>query len=124
MSKRILIVEDHYLMGRALSFLFRREGFEAEVTSDGVEALQLMLADPPAMVILDLDLPRMNGFEICQSLKDKEHTKEVRVFALTASPQREDRIRMMALGADEFMTKPFDPVELVERVKNLLREDP
>ncbi len=121
-DKRILIVEDEYVMARALAFLFRKEGFETVVSGDGVEALDLLLDQAPPVVILDLDLPRMNGFEVCKRLKEDAHTDHIRIIALTASPHEEDRSRMLALGADEFMTKPFDPVVLVERVVQLLAE--
>ena len=117
---RILIVEDEFVMGRALAFLFRKEGFQPDVVGDGGKALDLLLLDPPDVVILDLDLPTMSGFEICERLRDDAGTRHVRIIALTASPHEEDRARMMALGADEFMTKPFDPALLVERVKELV----
>jgi DNA-binding response OmpR family regulator len=119
-SKRVLIVEDEYVMARALAFLFRKEGYEARICGDGAEALDLLLEAAPPVIILDLDLPRMNGFEICQRLKEDPATEQVRIIALTASPHEEDRSRMLALGADEFMTKPFDPVVLVRRVKELM----
>ncbi len=119
-DKRILIVEDEYVMARALAFLFRKEGYDPSISGDGAEALDLLLTKPPPVIILDLDLPKMNGFEICQHLKEDPATQHVRIIALTASPHEEDRSRMLALGADEFMTKPFDPMVLVRKVKELI----
>ncbi len=116
-QKRVLIVEDEYAMARALSFMLGKEGYLPAIAADGLDALEQLAVQRSDVIILDLDLPRMNGFDLCRRLRAEERTRDIHIIVLTASPHEEDGERVMALGANVFMTKPFEPMELLERVR-------
>lgn len=116
-DRRLLIVDDEFYMAKALSYLFRRAGYEPHTAADGEEALEAIARLCPPLVILDLDLPKVSGYEVCRRIKESPGANRPYVIALTASPQDEDRCRILRLGADDFMNKPFDPADLLARVE-------
>lgn len=123
MGPRVLLVEDEPLILRLLQVNLRLEGFEVDACSDGEEALLRAEATPPDAVILDVLLPGMNGFEVCERLRGHPATASVPIVMVTAQAQDEDRARGYALGVQEYVTKPFEPSELVATVRRLIGAD-
>ena len=120
MGARILIVEDEANIVESVSFILRREGFDVSSVADGDTALErLRGAHAPALVILDVMLPRRNGFEVLKAVKSDPRLGAIRVIMLTATAQAHDRARAEAAGADAYITKPFSNRDLVEQVKRL-----
>ncbi len=117
--KKILIIEDEESISMALEDDFRLEGYEVEVASDGLDGL-VTAADPEVdLIILDIMLPGMNGFEICKKLRSQGI--QTPIIMLTAKGQEIDRVLGLEFGADDYVTKPFSPRELQARVKAVLR---
>ena len=119
MSKRILIVEDEKNIVDILSFNLSKEGYETLEAYDGETGLQLALEQDPDLILLDLMLPRMNGFDVCRGLRRAGHNTPV--IMLTAREEETDKVLGLELGADDYITKPFSVRELIARVKALLR---
>jgi DNA-binding response OmpR family regulator len=117
---RILIVDDDPVIVRLLQINFRLEGYEVDTASRGEEALQRVRDHLPDVVILDVMMPGIDGWEVCRKLKENPAVKHVPVIFLSARAQDEDRQRGYALGVDEYVTKPFDPAHLVEIVRSAL----
>jgi DNA-binding response OmpR family regulator len=120
MAKRILIVDDEPNIVSSLEFLMKREGFEVQVAVDGDAGLKAALASPPDLVLLDIMLPKMNGFEVCERLRADPRCQGMKIVMLTAKGRQSDSARGMAAGADLYVTKPFSTRELVGQVKQLL----
>jgi two-component system, OmpR family, phosphate regulon response regulator PhoB len=118
---RILLVEDDRPLVELLAYHFAREGFEIASTPDGEEALILARESPPDLVILDWMLEGVSGIEVCRRLRRLTETQNVPIIMLTARGEEADRIRGLETGADDYVTKPFSPRELVARVLAVLR---
>lgn len=116
----ILVVDDEESVVEVVSLYLQREGFSVRVARDGRAALHALLKELPALVVLDVMLPELDGLEIMRRLRD-DPTSNVPVIMLTARRQETDRIYGLELGADDYVTKPFSPAELVSRVKAVLR---
>ena len=117
-SGLILIVEDDRNIATLIETYLRREGFETIVARDGAEGLVLADRRRPLFVILDLKLPKVDGWEVCRSLR---RSSDVPILMLTARAEEMDRVLGLSLGADDYVVKPFSPRELVERVRAILR---
>jgi two-component system phosphate regulon response regulator PhoB len=120
-NSRILIVEDEPAIVELLRYNLGREGFAVAAVEDGEEALVAIADAPPDLVLLDWMLPHVSGLEVCRQLRRKPETRDVPVIMLTARGEEADRVRGLDVGADDYITKPFSPTELVARVKALLR---
>jgi two-component system response regulator VicR len=118
MKRRILIVEDNVGLARVLSDNLKLEGFEVQTIHDGNLAITTARAFAPDLIVLDVKLPGRDGFELCGLLR---HGRRVPIIMLTARSQKEDRIRGLKLGADDYVTKPFDLEELLARIHAVLR---
>lgn len=118
-KQKVLIVEDEKNIVDILRFNLRKEGYDTLEAFDGVTGLRLALEESPDLILLDLMLPEMNGFEVCKLLRDKG--KNTPVLIITAREEEKDKILGLDLGADDYITKPFDTKELVARVKAVLR---
>lgn len=118
---RILIVEDEPSIREILSYNLAREGFDVRVESDGSRVPELLRQDRPELMILDLMLPGLDGFEILRLIRREATTADLPVLILSAREEEVDRIVGLELGADDYVTKPFSPREVVLRVKALLR---
>ena len=116
----ILVVDDEASVVEVVALYLKREGFTVRVARDGRSALDAIREKLPALVVLDLMLPEVDGLEIVRRLRDDAST-DVPVIMLTARRQETDRIYGLELGADDYVTKPFSPAELVSRVKAVLR---
>lgn len=120
-NKKILIIEDEQDIVRLLMHYLQKEGYNLQTASDGVSGLQLARKEIPHLIILDLMLPEMEGLEICKRLRMDHKTSTIPIIMLTAKGEESDKIVGLELGADDYVTKPFSPKELVARVKALLR---
>ncbi len=118
----ILIVDDDPYIQRSLSFVFRKEGFDVEVASNGEEALKKAKELKPKLIFLDLMMPKINGFDLCKRIKSDKELSDCYVMILTAKGQEIDKERGFSEGADDFITKPFSPKELVVKVRNIIKK--
>ena len=122
MSKKILIVEDEKNIVDILSFNLNKEGYDTLEAYDGQTGLKLALEENPDLILLDLMLPKMDGFDVCRSVR--EHNRSTPIIMLTAREEESDKVLGLELGADDYITKPFSMRELLARVKaNIRRTD-
>ena len=120
--KKILIVEDEPDVVDLLTLQLRKaDGFSAIVAHDGAEGLRKARTEAPALIVLDLMLPRMSGLEVCKLLRADSLTSHIPIIMLTAKAEEVDRIVGLEFGADDYVTKPFSPRELLLRIKAILR---
>jgi two-component system phosphate regulon response regulator PhoB len=117
----ILLVEDDRPLAELLSFHLTRAGYQVLQTGDGHDALEMARAEKPDLVLLDWMIEGMQGIEVCRLLRGKPNTADVPVIMLTARGEEADRLRGLDTGADDYVTKPFSPKELVARVAAVLR---
>lgn len=123
--RRILIVEDDVHMAYLLGYLAERERFTVETIADGRKAVERIDAGPAVdMVLLDVMLPYTDGFELLARMRANPVWKDVPVIILTSKTREHDAVRAMSLGADDYLTKPFSPPELVARIQRRLRTVP
>ena len=120
-SDLILLVDDEPSIIQLARMYLEREGFRVESVGDGEAALKAVAGGHPALIVLDVMLPRLDGFEVCRQLRAKEDP--VAILMLTARDEDIDKILGLELGADDYLTKPFNPRELVARVKAILRRE-
>jgi DNA-binding response OmpR family regulator len=122
---RVLIVEDEPDVAGLMKHALERTGeLEAEVVATGAAALRAAIEDPPAVILLDLNLPFMSGLEVCRVLKGHASSAAIPIIMVTARAEEEDRVRGLESGADDYVTKPFSLRELVARVRAVLRRTP
>lgn len=122
MSVTILVVDDEPDIRSTVSFNLEKEGFRTLVADGGRQALSLASSDPrPDLIVLDLMLPDMSGTEVCRQLRQSSETKRIPILMLTAKADAIDRVVGFEVGADDYVTKPFSPRELVLRIKAILR---
>ena len=117
----VLIAEDEFDIRELISFNLERESMDTLPAKDGAEAFEIAKEKGPDLIILDLMLPKMDGFTVFKELRLDSRTKDIPVIMLTAKAQLDDVITGLEMGADDYLTKPFSPKELVLRVKALLR---
>ena len=122
MVNKILVVDDEPNIVLSLEFLMKQAGFQVRTASDGEAALAAIFADPPDLVLLDVMMPRKNGYEVCQAIRANPDWAGVRIIMLTAKGREVEKEKGLALGADDYITKPFSTQEVVERVRELLTE--
>ena len=120
-QKKLLLVEDDKALAELLIWHFEREDFDVRRTGDGEEALMLADEDHPDVIILDWMIEGVSGLEVCRRLRRREATANVPIIMLTARGEESDRIRGLEVGADDYITKPFSPRELLARVGAVLR---
>ena len=120
MTATILIADDEPNILISLEFLLKRAGYQVSLARDGQAALDAILRDRPALVLLDVMMPNKSGLEVCQAVRADEACNGVRILMLTAKGRDTDVAKGLALGADAYLTKPFATKELVQKVKDLL----
>ncbi len=118
MNEKILLVEDEKTLAKALKFSLEKEGFIVSVAHDGEEAMEALSHETPDLLILDLMLPKVDGYEVCRRLR---RNSDLPIIMLTARNEDIDKILGLELGADDYMTKPFNTRELLARIKAILR---
>jgi two-component system alkaline phosphatase synthesis response regulator PhoP len=121
MREKILIVDDEKDIVRVIDYNLKKEGFRTISCYDGEKALDLTAKEHPDLIILDLMLPGMDGLEVCKELKKETKTALIPIIMLTAKAQESDKVVGLELGADDYVTKPFSPRELIARIKAVLR---
>jgi DNA-binding response OmpR family regulator len=119
--KKIVIIEDEPDILEVLSYNLKREGYEVLTASDGTGGLALIRREMPDMVLLDLMLPGMDGVEICSNIKKDPESQNTLIIMVTAKGEESDIVLGLGVGADDYITKPFSPKELIARVKAVLR---
>ena len=121
---KILVADDEPAVLRLVGSNLKRAGFSVEEVVDGAEVMERVFAVRPALLLLDVMLPGASGFEICRTLKSDPRSREMPIILLTAKAQERDRVHGLELGADDYVTKPFSPRELVLRVQAQVRKLP
>lgn len=123
-AKSILVVEDEDNIALALEHLMRREGYQLSRVSNGADAVPTITRDHPDLVLLDVMLPEVSGYEICQSVRLDPALADVKILMMTARGNQMERRKGLALGADGFISKPFDVADLRAEVRRLLGVTP
>jgi DNA-binding response OmpR family regulator len=117
---RVLVIDDEPLIGTILSYAFGADGHEMRTADSGRDGIEMARTDHPDVIVLDLMMPSVNGYDVLEVLRDDEATKEVPILVLTAVTLTRERDRCLAEGADIVMTKPFDPRDVARAVDALL----
>ena len=117
-KQKVLIVDDEVSIQELIRFNLEQAGFDTEVAGDGLEAIEMFESYKPDMIVLDLMLPGKDGYDVCKEIR---RTSNVPIIMLTAKETELERVLGLELGADDYMTKPFSPLELVARIKAVLR---
>lgn len=120
MSERILIIEDDRSTARLTEYTLQQAGYEVDVASDGFEGLRRALAEHPDLIILDIMLPGLDGYEVCHRVRQKPETANLPILMISAKARQDDKDIGLRVGADEYLTKPVDPSEILARVESLL----
>jgi len=120
-KEKILIVDDEKDIVKMLNYNLKKEGFRTVDAYDGEDALDLAISEHPDLIVLDLMLPGIDGLEVCRRLKKESKTAVIPIIMLTAKTQETDKIVGLELGADDYVSKPFSPKELIARIKAVLR---
>jgi DNA-binding response OmpR family regulator len=121
MGNLVLIADDDPDIVRFVALNLRLEGFDVVVADNGQDALDTALDARPSLILLDTMMPRLDGYEVCSRLRDQRPDRRIRVIMLTAKSCDADRAMAFTAGADDWVTKPFDPADLVSKVKDHLR---
>jgi two-component system alkaline phosphatase synthesis response regulator PhoP len=121
MSKgRILVVDDEIYIVHILDFSLGMEGYEVLTALDGEQALERLKSDKPDLIVLDIMMPKVDGYEVCRTIKSSPETQHIPVILLSAKGRNVDQKMGFDVGADDYITKPFSPRKLVERINSLL----
>jgi len=119
-EKKILVVDDEPNVIKSLTFVLRKEGYDVSSAANGEDAMTKIRESKPNLMFLDVMMPKKNGYEVCQEVKSNSTLSDIHIIMLTAKGQEADREKGLNAGADEFMTKPFSPMVVVDKVKELL----
>lgn len=123
-KKKILVIDDTELMVRLTTDILTKHGYEVVSANNGVDGIKMVASEKPDLVLLDVVMPGIDGFEVCKLLRKDESNNLIPIIMLTAQGNEEDKLAGLEIGADDYITKPFNPRELVSRVRNtLLRID-
>ena len=120
MAAKILVVDDDPNVQRLLSYTLKQEGYEVVVAADGAEGFKLWGQEEPALILLDVMLPKLDGYQVAAKIRAEETESHVPIIMLTAEAEVEQKIRGLRAGADDYLVKPFHPAELLARIKSLL----
>jgi len=123
MTKSVLIVDDESYIVKSLSFVMKNAGFEACSAGDGEEALQKLDEMVPDLVILDVMMPKLDGFEVCKAIRGNPAWSSIKIIMPTAKGRDSEREKGLALGADDYLTKPFSTRDILKRVQEMMNEE-
>ena len=121
-AKRILIIEDDPSFSRAINHIVEKEGYDVSTASNGITGLRMVGENPPDLLILDVMLPGLDGFEICSRLRSEESTAKLPIIMLSAKGQETDKTMGLSVGANEYLTKPVDRTLLLGTITSLIAE--
>jgi two-component system alkaline phosphatase synthesis response regulator PhoP len=121
-QKRILIADDNENIREVLTYLLEDEGYKPWLAKDGADALEKVREVHPDILLLDIMMPEINGYEVCRVIKNDPELKKTYVIMVTAKGQAAERERAKEVGADEYIMKPFNPADIVARIKNILKQ--
>jgi two-component system alkaline phosphatase synthesis response regulator PhoP len=124
MPKKIMIADDERNIVTAIEFLLQRSGYEVRIANNGEDALKQLERFVPDLLLLDIMMPAINGYEVCQTIRQSAHLRHVKIIMLTARGRDADLAKGLALGADAYITKPFANADLLAKVKELLPGSP
>ena len=119
-DKKILVVDDEPNVVRTLTFVLKKEGYDVSSAVNGEEAIAKIKESKPSLMFLDIMMPKKDGYEVCQELKSDLNLRDIHIVMLSAKGQETDKEKALSVGANEFMTKPFSPIGVIGRVKELL----
>ena len=119
-DKKILVVDDEPNVVRTLTFVLKKEGYDVSSAVNGEEAIAKVRESKPNLMFLDVMMPKKDGYEVCRELKSDLSLRDIHIVMLSAKGQEADKEKALSLGANEFMSKPFSPIGVVGRVKELL----
>lgn len=122
MPKKIMVVDDEPYIARVIKFKLEQEGYTVISANDGQSGLQKIKDEKPDMVLLDVMMPGLSGYEVCQKIKEDAELAGIPVVILTAKGQERDREQGLTMGASDYITKPFSPNRLLELVKSMIGE--
>ncbi len=122
MAKKIMVVDDEPYIARVIKFKLEQEGYTVIAANDGQSGLQKIKEEKPDMVLLDVMMPGLSGYEVCQKIKEDAELAGIPVVILTAKGQERDREQGLTMGASDYITKPFSPNRLLELVKSMIGE--
>lgn len=122
-KKKILVVDDEKEIVNILCTSLEMQGYETLSAFDGQEGLDMARNEKPDLILLDIVMPRLNGYQVCRELKKDEATKSIPILMLTAKAQESDQFWGKETGADEYITKPFDTLNLLELIRQFLEKD-
>jgi len=122
MAKKIVLAEDEPQIARLVEFKLKKEGYQVVCKENGKEALEAIKADRPDLILLDVMMPVMDGYEVLRQIKEDENLRNIPVIMLTARAQERDVVKGIDSGVEDYITKPFHPAELLARVKRILRK--
>ena len=122
MTKKILIVDDEVNIVISMEFLIKQAGYELQIARDGEEALEKVASFKPDLILLDVMMPKINGFEVCRRVRANSEWQEIKIIMLTAKGREVEVTKGLALGADTYVIKPFSTKELMSEVKRILGE--
>ena len=120
--KKILVVDDEVDLVKTIQFALEAEGYQVLASYNGEDALNQSRKESPDLILLDIMLPKLDGYKVCRLLKFDKQYKHIPILMLTAKTQQKDRLLGMETGADEYITKPFDMEELTEKIKAHLKD--
>lgn len=120
LGKKILVVDDEPNIVRSLTFVLDKGGYDVSIAGDGVEAMSMIRESKPNILILDVMMPNKSGYDVCSEIKSDPELRDIHVVMLTAKGQVGDREAVLSQGADEYISKPFSPIDILARVKELL----
>ena len=122
MAKKILVVDDEPNIVLSLEFLMKQAGYQVRTATDGEAALEAIREDHPDLVLLDVMMPRKDGYEVCQTVRKDPGCKDIKIVMLTAKGREVEREKGLALGADYYITKPFATREVVDKIREILAD--
>lgn len=120
MTSKVLVVDDEPNILLSLEFLIKKAGFQVRTAKDGEEALEALAAERPDLVLLDVMMPRKDGYEVCQTIRQNPDWRDMKIIMLTAKGREVEKEKGLALGADDYITKPFSTQEVVAKVREIL----
>jgi len=120
MARRILVVDDEVNIAHSLNFLMEKVGYSVRIAADGEEAIEAIKEARPDLILLDINMPRMNGYQVCEMVRADPEWQDILIVMLTAKGRNIEREKGLAVGADDYITKPFSTQEVIDKVRGML----